>query len=41
MLYITENSFAIATCTFSMVLLGWGGATSLTDVVYLSIESLI
>lgn len=30
----TEQSFALATCTFAMILMGWGGATSLTSVVY-------
>jgi succinate-acetate transporter protein len=30
----TEPRFAISTATFSMVLMGWGGATTLTSVAY-------
>lgn len=31
--YFNASSFAISTATFSMILMGWGGATTLTSVV--------
>jgi uncharacterized protein len=31
---VSNPSFAISTATFSMILMGWGGATTLTSVVY-------
>jgi len=31
---LTKPSFVISTMTFSMVLMGWGGASGLYGVVY-------